>query len=155
MHALLKDPRHAGDVTTDPDVLESYRHDEAAPGLLEAGMPALLVRPRTTAEVQAAVCGAARHGMPVVSRGAGSGLSGGANAVQDCLLLSLERMAGPVDVDAASLTATVPPGVINNTLREAAAARERQVAAGTNGVHGTAARARDRWCAAPVVELVR
>ena len=68
---LLDDLRGAGPVETDPDVLEAYRRDHAAPGLLEVGMPAALVRPRTTGEVQAAVRAAARHGVPVVPRGAG------------------------------------------------------------------------------------
>jgi glycolate oxidase len=80
------------------------------------------VRPRTTAEVQAAVRAAAAHCVAIVPRGAGSGLSGGANAVDGCVVLSLERMAGVVEVDGASLLASVQPGVINLTLREAAAA---------------------------------
>ncbi|MEZ0292403.1 MAG: FAD-binding protein, partial [Solirubrobacteraceae bacterium] len=67
---LLDDLRGAGPVETDPDVLEAYRRDHAAPGLLEVGMPAALVRPRTTGEVQAAVRAAARHRVPVVPRGA-------------------------------------------------------------------------------------
>ena len=122
-NALAGDLREAGDVVFDPDVLESYRRDQAAPGLLEAGMPAVLVRPRTTAEVQAAVRAAGRHRLAVVPRGAGSGLSGGANAIEGCMVLSLERMTDIAEVDGASLTATVQPGVINDSLREAA--RER------------------------------
>lgn len=119
--SLLSDLSGAGDVVADADVLETYRRDQAAPGLLEAGTPAVLVRPRTTAEVQAAVRAAAAHGVPVVPRGAGSGLSGGANAVDGCLLLSLERMTDVVEVDAGSLLATAQPGVLNQSLREAAA----------------------------------
>jgi FAD/FMN-containing dehydrogenase len=61
--ALIEDLRGAGDVSADPDVLASYRHDQAAPGLLAADVPAALVRPRTTAEVQAAMRAAARHGV--------------------------------------------------------------------------------------------
>lgn len=119
---LLDDLRAAGDVVTDPDVLESYRRDHAAPGLLEAGIALAVVRPRTTAEVQAAVRAAARHGVPLVPRGAGSGLSGGANAIDGGLVLSLERMTDVIEVDAASLTATVQPGVVNQALGDAAAA---------------------------------
>jgi glycolate oxidase len=117
---VLADLGEAGDVVTDADVLEGYRRDQAAPGLLEAGMPAVLVRPRTTVQVQAAVRAAALHGVAVVPRGAGSGLSGGANALDGCLLLSLERMTDVVEVDAASLTATVQPGLVNAALGEAA-----------------------------------
>lgn len=119
--ALLDELAAAGEVVTDPDVLESYRRDQAAPGLLDAGTPAALARPRTTAEVQAAVRAAARAGVPVVPRGAGSGLSGGANAIDGCLVLSLERMTSVVDVDTASLTATVEPGLVNAQLRAAVA----------------------------------
>ena len=111
----------AGELLTDPDLLASYRADQAAPGLLVAGTPAAVVRPTTTAQVQAAVRAAAAHGAPVVARGAGSGLSGGANAIDGCVVVSLERMARIVDVDPDALTATVEPGVVNAALREAAA----------------------------------
>lgn len=106
---------------TDPDVLASYRHDQAAPGMLPAGTPAALARTRTTAEVAEAVRYAADRDMPIVPRGAGSGLSGGANAIDGCLVISLEQMTRIVDVDAAALTATVEAGVVNSALREAAA----------------------------------
>jgi glycolate oxidase len=109
-------------VTTDPEILASYRHDHAAPGLLEAGEPAILVRPQTTAEVQTAIAAARDHGMPVVPRGAGSGLSGGANAVDGCMVLSLENMREILEVDVASMVATVQAGVLNVELKEAAAA---------------------------------
>jgi glycolate oxidase len=120
--ALIDDLAPAGDVITDPDVLEAYRRDQAAPGLLPAGVPAALVRPTTTAQVQAAVRAAAAHGAAVVPRGAGSGLSGGANAIDGCVVVSLERMDRIVELDAAGLTATVQPGVVNATLGAAAAA---------------------------------
>lgn len=112
----------AGELITDPEVLASYRRDQAAPGLLAAGMPAAVARPTTTAEVQAAVHAAARAGVPIVPRGAGSGLSGGANAIDGCLVISLERMSKIVRLDPASLTATVQAGVVNGALVTAAAA---------------------------------
>jgi glycolate oxidase len=111
----------AGELIVDPEVLASYRHDQAAPGLLDAGMPAAVARPTTTAEVRAAVLAAGRAGVPVVPRGAGSGLSGGANAIDGCLVISLERMTRIVDLDPGALTATVQAGVVNHALREAAA----------------------------------
>jgi glycolate oxidase len=110
------------EVITDPEILEAYRHDQAAHGLLQAGMPAALVRPRTTAEVQDVVCAAARLRVPIVPRGAGSGLSGGANAIDGCIVLGLERMNAVLDIDDVSLVATVQPGVVNDDLRQAAAA---------------------------------
>lgn len=113
---FLDDLAGAVQVDTDPELLDGYRRDHAAPGLLAAGMPAALVRPRTTAEVQAVVRAAARHGVPVVPRGAGSGLSGGANAVDGCVVVCLEQMDSILDISPADMTATVQPGVINGAL---------------------------------------
>lgn len=110
----------AGDLITDPEVLASYRNDQAPADLVPSGTPLAVVRPRTTQEVQHAVRAAARHGVPVVPRGAGSGLSGGANAIDGCLVVSLERMTDVVELDAESLLATVQPGLVNLQLREAA-----------------------------------
>jgi glycolate oxidase len=110
----------AGDLVTDAEVLASYQRDQAAPALVPAGMPAAVVRPRTTAQVQHAVRTAAKHGLPVVPRGAGSGLSGGANAIDGCLIVSTELMTDTVEVDGASLLATVQPGLVNAQLRETA-----------------------------------
>ena len=53
---------------------EAYRHDWARG---EAGVPCAVARPRDAAQVQVAVRWAARHGIPIVPRGAGSGLAGG------------------------------------------------------------------------------
>ena len=117
--ALLRDLAAAGEVLSDPELLEGYRRDQASPGLLAAGMPAAVVRARTTAEVQAAVRAAARHGVPVVPRGAGSGLTGGANALDGCVVLCTERMDQIVEIDEHSLTATVQAGVVNARLTEA------------------------------------
>ncbi|MDO8210823.1 FAD-binding oxidoreductase [Conexibacter sp. CPCC 206217] len=117
---LLDDLAGSGDVVTDPEVLASYRHDQAAPGLVAAGTPAAVVRPRTTQEVQHAVRAAATHGVPVVPRGAGSGLSGGANAIDGCVVISTERMTDVVELDGPSLLATVQPGLVNAQLRAAA-----------------------------------
>jgi glycolate oxidase len=119
---LLADLAGAGDVVTDLDVLATYRHDHAAPELIASGQPAVLVRPSRTSEVQVAMRAAARHGIPVVPRGAGSGLSGGANAIDGCMVLCLERMTQVLDLDPAAMTATVQAGVINAAV--GAAARE-------------------------------
>jgi glycolate oxidase len=110
-----------GDLIIDPDVLSSYRHDQAAPGLVEAGTPAAVARPRTAEHVAAIVAVAAAHGTPVVARGAGSGLSGGANAIDGCVVVSLENMRRIVEVDSRNLTATAQAGVLNSDLRAACA----------------------------------
>ena len=118
---LLNDLTGAGDVVTDPEVLAAYRADQAAPGLIAVGDPAVLVRPTSTAEVQAALRAAAAHGLAVVPRGAGSGLSGGANATDGCMVLCLERMTATPDIDPEAMIATVQAGVINAALQRAAA----------------------------------
>jgi glycolate oxidase len=108
-------------IRTDPDVLEGFRRDHAPAALSPAGVPLAVVSPQTTAEVAAVVAHAARAGVPIVSRGAGSGLSGGANALDGALTLDLSRMDRILDIDEAALTAVVQPGVINADLKAAAA----------------------------------
>jgi glycolate oxidase len=122
--SLLREAEHTnvGELIVDPDVVASYRRDQSAPGLLPAGMPAAVARPTTTAQVQAAVRAAVAAGVPIVPRGAGSGLSGGANGIDGCLVISLERMGRILDVDPGALTATVQAGVVNLALREATTA---------------------------------
>ncbi|GAA2535247.1 FAD-binding oxidoreductase [Pseudonocardia hydrocarbonoxydans] len=104
---------------TDPATVAPYRHDEAewAP----YGTPLAVARPSTTAEVAAIVSACADHRIPVVTRGAGTGLSGGANAVDGCVVLSTERMRDIVEIDPAERLAVVQPGVVNDDLRAAAA----------------------------------
>jgi glycolate oxidase len=63
-----------GALLTEPATLTSYRHDFTAAA--DAGMPLAVVRARTSADVQATVRWAGAHGVPLVPRGAGSGLSG-------------------------------------------------------------------------------
>lgn len=102
-------------LTTDPDVLESYAHDDAE--WADWALPAGLVRPRTPEEVQTVVNACLRHDVAVVARGAGTGLSGGANALAGCVVLSLERMNAVLEVDELERLAVVQPGVVNDDLR--------------------------------------
>jgi glycolate oxidase len=106
-------------VTTDPDVLEAYRFDQA--GFAKAGRAAALARPRDTAEVVQTLRYAQEHDIPVVPQGARTGLSGGASAVDGAILLSLERMDRILDIDETDHTATVQPGVVNSVLSGAVA----------------------------------
>ena len=79
-----------GALITDPDIVERYRRDTAAnPG---AGTPLAVVRATATADVQQVLRWASEHGIAVVPRGAGSGLSGGADAVDE----RLEQRLGAV-----------------------------------------------------------
>ncbi|MGH2677523.1 MAG: FAD-binding oxidoreductase, partial [Actinomycetota bacterium] len=88
---------------------------------VEAGVPLAAVRPASTAEVQEILRIASRHRVPVVPRGAGSGLSGGANAVDGCVVLLLTAMDRVLEIDRDSLFAVVQPGVVNADLARSAA----------------------------------
>ncbi|HZE48716.1 MAG TPA: FAD-linked oxidase C-terminal domain-containing protein [Jatrophihabitantaceae bacterium] len=107
-----------GAVVTDPDVMAAYRQDWARDP--NAGHPIAVVRATDTADVVATLRWATEHGVPVVPRGAGSGLSGGATAVDGGIVLSLERMRD-VDVDPAMRVAIAQPGALNVEVKQAAA----------------------------------
>ena len=79
-----------GSVVVDPDIVEGYRYDRAM--TVVPGKPVAVVRPSSTAEVAACVRIVAEHRVPLVTRGAGTGLAGGATAVDGCVTLSTERM---------------------------------------------------------------
>lgn len=105
-------------VITDPDVTESYRRDRANDP--DAGRPLAVVRARSTEDVQAVMRWASGANVPVVPRGAGSGLSGGASAVDGGIVLSTELMR-KIEVDPATRTAVVQPGLINAEVKRAVA----------------------------------
>lgn len=113
--AALAEALPAERVVTDPDVLASLSHDEAewAPRAL----PVAAVRPRTPEEVQAVVRACLATGTPVVPRGAGTGLSGGANSIAGCVVISLAAMDAVLEVDELERIAVVQPGVVNDDLR--------------------------------------
>ena len=108
-----------GTVVTDPDIVASYRQDRAADP--SAGMPLAVVRPVRTEEVQTVMRWATAHRVPVVPRGAGSGLSGGATALDGGLVLSTERMRD-ITVDPVTRTAVTQPGLFNAEVKKAVAA---------------------------------
>jgi glycolate oxidase len=103
----------------EPSELEGYRFDETA--FMHAGHPALVCFPRSTADVVAIVKAAAAAGVPIVPRGAGTGLSGGAVAIDGCITVVFTGMNQILEIDASNLAATVQPGVINADLNRAAA----------------------------------
>ncbi|MFV8229213.1 FAD-binding oxidoreductase [Mycolicibacterium fortuitum] len=108
-----------GVVVTDPDILASYRQDRAAdPG---AGTPLAVVRPTRTEEVQTVLRWAGEHRVAVVPRGAGTGLSGGATALNGGIVLSTEKMRD-ITVDPVTRTAVVQPGLLNAEVKKAVAA---------------------------------
>lgn len=108
-------------VQTDGDVLASFARDQAP--LAPAGAPRALVRARSVDDVTATLRFANARRIPVVTRGAGTGLAGGANAVDGCVVLLVSGLDRILAVDAATRTAVVEPGVLNGVLAREAAAR--------------------------------
>jgi glycolate oxidase len=109
-----------GRVITDPDVIEGYRRDQT--WAVVPGKPLCVVSARGTDEVAAAMRWASEHGVPVVPRGGGSGLAGGAAAVDGCMVLSLTRMNAIAELDPVNELAVAEAGVLNADLDRAAAA---------------------------------
>ncbi|OMC17749.1 FAD-binding oxidoreductase [Mycobacterium sp. SP-6446] len=107
-----------GTVVTDPAITEGYRQDRAFDP--SAGKPLAVVRPRTTEEVQTVLRWATTNRVPVVPRGAGSGLSGGATALDNGIVLSTEKMRD-ITVDPVTRTAVCQPGLFNAEVKKAAA----------------------------------
>ncbi|MBB2890514.1 FAD-binding oxidoreductase [Flexivirga oryzae] len=106
-------------VLTDTDVVGSYVHDEAEWAPYSA--PLAVVRATSTDDVQRTVRWALEHRVPLVPRGAGTGLSGGANAVAGCVVVSLEKMNSVLEVNPLERIAVVQPGVVNDDLRSTVA----------------------------------
>jgi len=104
-------------VVDDPDVLDSHRNDHAT--FCTAGVPRVLVRPASTEEVSEVLRAAGDFGVPVVTQGARTGLSGAANAIDGCLLLSTARLDRILDISVEDQVAVVQPGVVNADLSRA------------------------------------
>src|SRR4051812_18655270 len=90
-------------------------------GTIEKGQPQVVVFPDTAEEVSACVKIARRFDLPIVPRGAGTGLSGGAVAAVGGVLIAMTRMKHILEIDVANRTALVEPGVVNLHLSQAVA----------------------------------
>ncbi|GAQ57847.1 FAD-binding oxidoreductase [Streptomyces acidiscabies] len=115
--ARLRDGLPAEALLADPDVTTSYANDMAS--FCPAGTPAVVVLPRTVEQVQHVMRVATELGVPVVPQGARTGLSGGANASEGCVVLSLVKMDRILEISPVDRIAVVEPGVINATLSRA------------------------------------
>lgn len=102
-------------VITDPQDLLIFARD----GSVAGAPPDAVVLPRTAEEVAQVVRLAAGAGVPLVARGAGTGLSGGAVTVRGGIALQTSRMRG-LEIDPLARTAMVEPGVVNYDLQQAA-----------------------------------
>lgn len=107
-----------GMVVTDPAITDGYRQDRAFDP--SAGTPLAVVRPRRTEEVQTVMRWATAHKVPVIPRGAGTGLSGGATALPNGIVLSTEKMRD-ITVDPVTRTAVCQPGLLNAEVKKAVA----------------------------------
>jgi len=118
LRAVLPDGR----VTTDPDVMEGYRRDHAV-SPVPVGTPLAVVTARSAAEVPATLRWATENRVPVVPRGAGTSVVGGATAIDGRVVLSLARMNAIREISPEDEIAVAEAGVINADLDRAARAR--------------------------------
>lgn len=107
-------------VITDPAQLEPLREDRS--GHRSAGPPLALVRAGSIEDVQAVCRTASEHGLPIVPRGAGTGLAGGACAGPGEIVLSTQDMAQILEISAPNRLAVVQPGILNAELNRQLAA---------------------------------
>jgi glycolate oxidase len=117
--SALGDGLPNGRLVVDRDVLAAMSHDDAewAPvGRAVAG-----VRAETEGQVRHVVRTCAEFGAPIVPRGAGTGLSGGANATDGSVVLDLSRMNQVLEIDRDNMVCVVQPGIVNNDLKAAVA----------------------------------
>jgi glycolate oxidase len=105
-HCLLSDPEDLRPYEC--DALSAYRR-----------LPLAVVLPETPDQVQVTLQSCAELRVPVVARGAGTGLSGGALPLTDGVLLSLARFNRILDIDVENRTARVEPGVTNLSISKA------------------------------------
>ncbi|NKR74142.1 FAD-binding oxidoreductase [Prescottella equi] len=115
----LADALGSSRLVTDPDVMDAYTRDEAH--LAVPGLPLAVLVADSTEDVAAALKWATEHKVPVVPRGAGSGLAGGATAIDGCLVVSTAAMRDIVELNPADQLAVVQAGVVNADLDRAAA----------------------------------
>ena len=113
----LKDVLPAEQVLHRPEQLRPYENDSF---MLMSHLPLAVVMPANEAQVVAVLKTCAQLGVPVVARGAGTGLSGGALPHPHGVVLSLARLNQIIDIDPLARTATVQPGVRNIQVSQAA-----------------------------------
>ena len=113
--AALGDDAIAGGVlTTDPALLDAARTDRS--GWVADGLPLAIVNARRVEHVQAALRAASEFRVPVVPRGAGTGLAGGANGTAGSIVVDVSGMNRIVEISVDDRLAVVEPGVVNSDL---------------------------------------
>jgi glycolate oxidase len=102
-------------VSQDREQLDKYGRDETEDLLF---LPEVVVKPESVQQVAAIAAFCNRERLPLTTRGAGTGLSGGALPVKGGVVMSMERMNRIIGIDERNLQATVEPGVINYIFQE-------------------------------------
>ena len=119
LHKSLRRQLPARCLISDPAALKPYECD----GLTAIrSLPGLVVLPETEAQVKTVIAACAQHQVPLVPRGAGTGLSGGARPLSDGVVLGLSRLNRILEIDLDNLVARVQPGVRNLAISHAVAA---------------------------------
>ncbi len=113
--AQLKQIIGETDVYVDNDNLEKYGQDETEDLIYK---PEVVVKPQSVSQISAIMKLANSHKIPVVARGAGTGLSGAALPIHGGIVISMERFKNILQIDERNLQATVEPGVINYVFQE-------------------------------------
>jgi FAD/FMN-containing dehydrogenase len=109
----------SGDLTRGVDIPARYLRDWSV--AMTSGTPLALIRPPSTAVVSAVLAACHERGIPVVPQGGLTGLVGGATPIDQCVIVSLERMTGIEDLDRAAATMTVRAGTPLEAVQQAAA----------------------------------
>ncbi|MDR6612729.1 FAD-linked oxidase C-terminal domain-containing protein [Leifsonia sp. 1010] len=115
--ALGEEAADAGVLTTDPALLDAARTDRS--GWVAQGRPLAIVTARSVAHVQATLRAASEFRVPVVPRGAGTGLAGGANGTDGSIVLDVSAMNRIIEISADDQLAVIEPGVVNSDLNAA------------------------------------
>ncbi len=102
-------------ITSTGEQLQKYGRDETEDLVF---LPEIIVKPQTVSMVSAIAKICNTHLLPLTTRGAGTGLSGGALPIKGGVLLSMEKFNKIISIDERNLQATVEPGVINYVFQE-------------------------------------
>ena len=113
----LQNALHQSAVTDDPDILERYAMDETSD---LKGNPWLVVYAKSTQDVSIVLSLCNEYRIPVIPRGAGTGVTGGAVPVAGGVVLSLEKMNTILEIDTENMIAVCQPGVITGQLQKEA-----------------------------------
>jgi alkyldihydroxyacetonephosphate synthase len=111
---VIQDPRALDEAATDLWPLNLIRRRRGD----RPSSPAALVLPRSEDDVVAALVECAEAGVPVVPAGTFTGVTGGANAIEGAVTLSLRAMDRVLDLDAVSGQVTIEPGILGLRLEE-------------------------------------